>query len=413
MNFNLPSHARMQSPACCFFLFFTLAGFAYVQESPPVAKSPTVRDAAAALSVGDLSRAEADLQAILRKTPADAHALNLLGIVRVQQKREVDAEPLFQQAIALQPNYAGAQASLGLLYAQMGKNDLAVAPLNEALRLDPGRKDAQSVLIGIWRDQAHAAVQTGDAEKALALLIEARKLNPSDPSLRADVQYDLGMIALRMSLFSDAIDAFNEVLKVKPDDAPSLYASGRAKIAAAKFDDAQQAFENYTQLRPNDASGYYALGITLQALQRASDARTQYEKSIALQPQQTESYLQLGLMDLDAGNIDTAGEQFQRILKRAPQHAGALTGLGRVKFQKKQYSEAASLLAKAVASNPGSREAHYYLGLADVRLGKKEESEKELQTAGRIEHEEVEKHQNMLKILDTNQIDINTAQPNQ
>ena len=30
----------------------------------------------------------------------------------------------------------------------------------------------------------------------------------------------------------------------------------------------------------------------------------------------------------------------------------------------------------------------------------------------RIEHDEVEKHQNMLKILDTDQIDINAAKPN-
>jgi tetratricopeptide (TPR) repeat protein len=410
---STPSPRADVKLAVFYFLFLLLTIVSSAQESPPMANLPTVRDAAAALSVGDLGQAETDLQTILRKTPADTHALNLLGIVRVQQKREADAEPLFQQAIALQPNYAGAHASLGLLYAQMGKDDLAVPSLKEALRLDPGRKDAQSALLGIWRDQAHDAVQNGDPEKALALLIEARKLNPSDPGLKADVQYDLGMVALRMSLFPDAIDAFDAVLKVKPDNVSALYALGRAKMSIAKFDDAQQIFEHYIQIRPNDASGYYALGITLQALQRASDARAEYGKSIAVQPQQTESYFQLGLMDLDAGDLASAGEKFERILERSPQHAGALAGLGRMKFQEKQYAEAASLLEKAVASNPNSREAHYYLGLTDARLGNKEESDKELQIASRIEHDEVEKHQNMLKILDTDQIDLNAAKPNQ
>jgi tetratricopeptide (TPR) repeat protein len=90
-----------------------------------------------------------------------------------------------------------------------------------------------------------------------------------------------------------------------------------------------------------------------------------------------------------------------------------LTGMGRVRFQKKQYAEAAAFFEKALASNPGLREAHYYLGLADSRLGRKEDSEKELQTASRIEHEEVEKHQTVLKIIEPDQAPATETKPNQ
>ena len=79
--------------------------------------------------------------------------MNLLAIVRVEQKRETEAETLFKQVIAIQPDFAGAQAGLGLLYAQLEKNDLAVPPLQAALKLDPGRKDVQAVLLSIWRKQ--------------------------------------------------------------------------------------------------------------------------------------------------------------------------------------------------------------------------------------------------------------------
>jgi tetratricopeptide (TPR) repeat protein len=393
-------------------LFLALAASGFPQEIPPSTGAST-RDAAAALAAGDLKRADNELQAVLRTTPTDVHALNLLGIVRAQQKRETEAESLFKQAIEIQPDFAGAHASLGLLYVQMGKDDLAISPLQEAIRLDPARKDAQSALINIWRSQAHAAVQHGNSEKALALLISARKLNASDTDLQANVQYDLGMVALRMSLFPDAIDAFSEVLKIRPEDDRALYALGRAKIATAKFDDAQQAFAHYIQLRPADASGHYALGVALQALQRSSDARAEYKKSITLQPLQTEAYFQLGSLDLEAGNIDAAREKFEQVLKRAPQHVGALNGLGRVRFHEKKYSDAATLFEKAIAANSESREAHYYLGLTDARLSKKEESEKELQTASRIEHGEVERHQNMLRILDPDQIQSEQIQPDQ
>jgi tetratricopeptide (TPR) repeat protein len=111
-------------------------------------------------------------------------------------------------------------------------------------------------------------------------------------------------------------------------------------------------------------------------------------------------------MDLDAGSLGPAEEQFNRVLRRAPQHAGALTGMGRIRFQQKEYAEAATWLQRAVASNPRLREAHYYLGLADARLGRKDDSEKELRVASQIEREEVEKHQNVLKVLDPNQVHV-------
>ena len=386
----------------CLCVALLLASHAASQSPAPSSSAGTssVKDAAAAIASGDFTKAESELRLLLRTVPNNAHALNLLGIICAQQKRESEAETLFKQAIAIQPDFAGAHASLGLLYVQMGKNDLAIAPLQEALRLDPGRSDARTVLVSVWRDQAHAAAQQNELEKALALLLDARKVNPGD----ADLQYDLGMVELRMSLFSDAIDAFDQTLKLRADDARALYGLGRAKMAIAKFDEAQQAFERYVQLRPADSSGHYALGFTLQAMEQPAAARTEYEKSIELQPLQTESYFQLGLIDLDTGNLRAAADKFGRVLKRAPQHAGALTELGRVKFQEKEYAEAADLLAKAIASNPNLREAHYYLGMTDARLGHTDDSERELQTASRIEHEEVEKHQNLLKIVDPDQV---------
>ena len=110
--------------------------------------------------------------------------------------------------------------------------------------------------------------------------------------------------------------------------------------------------------------------------------------------------------------------EIEHVLDRAPQHAGALTGMGRVRFQEKQYAEAAALFERQLRRIPDSakprvREAHYYLGLADSRLGRKEDSERELEIASRIEHEEVEKHQTVLKIIDPDQAPATEPQPSQ
>jgi Flp pilus assembly protein TadD len=372
------------------------------QARAPVENSSLIllRDAAQAIAAGDLPRAETALNTVLSAAPDDFRALNLLGIVRAQQGRESDAEKLFKRALELKADFASAHVSLGMLYVQMSKPDDAIPQFEEALRIDSARSDALSALVSVLREQARSAVARNDPEKALSCLLQARKLTPKDPS----VLYDFGMVALRMALFPDAAAAFTEALEVKKDDSNTLYALGRAQMALANFEGARVEFDRYCQLNPLNASGRYALGMTLSAVERSAEARTQFEKSIELQPAQTESYFQLGRIDLEAGDLSAAETELTRVLQRDPRHAEALAVMGRLKFQQKDYAAAMDLLQKAVALSDSSREAHYYLGMTYARLDRKEDSEKELATASRIEHEEVEKHQNMLKIIDPDQV---------
>ena len=357
-----------------------------------------MKDAAEAMAAGDLQKAETELKAVLATTPNDYRALNLLGIVRAQQRREPEAEQLFKQAIQQKQDFVSAHVDLGLLYVQSNRQDDAVAEFKEALRLEPARSDAALGLVNIWRAQAKDAVGSGDLEKALSVLIQARKLAPQN----TDLHFEFGMVALRMSLLPDAVQAFQNVLDVRNDDSRAIYGLGRAQIGLSKFQEARELFERYVRLRPEDASGHYALGLSLQASQLAAEARREFEKSIAIQAVQTESYFQLGRMDLEANSLDGAVRCFRKVLERDPNHAGALTGMGRVEFQRKNYAKAWDLLRLAIASDPSLREAHYYLGMSEARLGKKEESEKELQIAGQLEHEEVESRRVVIKILDSN-----------
>jgi tetratricopeptide (TPR) repeat protein len=356
-----------------------------------------IQNAAKSLAAGDLTQAEHTLNLVLQSAPDDFRALNLLGIVRAQQQREPEAEKLLHRAIELKPEFTSAHMSLGMLYLQMSKPDEAVLQFQEALRLDADRSDARSSLVGVWRQQAHEAVGKNDPEKALSLLVQAQKVSPHDP----DTLYDLGMVELKMSLFPDAILAFTEAGKLRKDDANALYGLGRAQMAIASFEEARETFDRYCELHPSDASGHYALGMTFEALLRTQEAQSQFEKSIALQPVQTESYLQIGRIKLEAGDGGGAQAQFQHVLARDPHHAGALLGSGRLKFEEKDYPQAIELLEKAIVTDASLREAHYYLGMTYARMNRRDDSEKELAIAARLEHEEVIQHQHLLRMIDS------------
>jgi tetratricopeptide (TPR) repeat protein len=345
------------------------------------------------------------LQSVLKIDPGEYRALNMLGMVKAQQQSNADAEAIFKQVIRQKPDFASAHVNLGLLYLQTSRIDDAVSEFQEALRLAPGRTDAVGPLLNAWAVQARTAAAGGELEKALSILQQARKLSPNNP----DVLYDFGMVALRMSRFPGAAEAFRGVLAVRSDDANALYGLGRAQMSLHKYQDALETFSRYVQHYPRDASGHYALGVTLAALQKPSEATAEFRRSIEIQAVQTESYFQLGRICLDQEDFPCAADNFNRVLDRDAHHAGALGGEGRVEFQKKEYSKAAELLQESITVDATVREPHYYLGLTYARMGRAEDSKAELQKATEIGHAEVEGNRGALKLLDSREPSSDTT----
>ncbi len=385
---------RYKLLCCGALLLLSLTPLAQVSKSS--ANASLLQDAAQAMTAGNLDVAEKDLQSVLRSAPGDYRALDLLGVVRVLEGRDSEAEELFIHAIEKNPDFAPARAHLGLLYVQKNQIEEAIPQLREAVRIDTSRRDASDALLRILQDEARAAVESGDYPKALSSLTEAEKYAPEN----LDVQFELGTVELQMSLWENAVATFQRVLKRRANDPLALYNLGRAFMGLSRFEEARQQFARYAEAHPDDASGHCALGMTLAALERVPEARQQFERSIALAPDQTESYFRLGLVDLDAKDLDEAATNFRKVLARDFQHAGALSALGRVAFEQKHYSEAIDQLQRAIASDDSLREAHYYLGLTFARVGREQEAESQLQIATRLEHEEAQHRRTVLRIPD-------------
>jgi tetratricopeptide (TPR) repeat protein len=366
-----------------------------------------LRQAAQFLAAGNKERAEELLQSVLRASPGEYRALDLLGVIRVLQAREMDAEKLFARVVQIKPDFAAGHAHLGLLYLQMELTDKAVPELREAVRLDPTRTDAIAALVHIWRDRAQAATNRGDPATALALLTDARKLDPQNP----DVQLEFGDAALQMSRWQDAIDAFRQVVRVRERDPRGLWGLARAYTGLSKFEDARQQFARYVAARPDDSAGHSALGMTLAALERPVEARAEFEKSIALTPAQTESYYRLALLDLDSKDLDSAARNLHHALEHDPKHAGVLAALGRVEFEQKNYAAAVGLLQRAIANDDSLEVAHYYLGLTYSRTGRKAESDQEFQRAIQLEHDQAEKQRTIFKMSDPGSATAPDSQP--
>src|SRR5262249_44353781 len=88
------------------------AGLARIGTAPPAGEGPPPR-ALRAHREGKLAMADKLYRRILERTPGDVGALQLLGVLRAQQRRFADAGPLLAKAAAADPANPDVQNNLG------------------------------------------------------------------------------------------------------------------------------------------------------------------------------------------------------------------------------------------------------------------------------------------------------------
>jgi tetratricopeptide (TPR) repeat protein len=232
--------------------------------------------------------------------------------------------------------------------------------------------------------EALAARNTGQNDLALAYLLRAKYWVRDN----AELLRDTGVQEDAMKLYHDADDTLAQAQKLQPDDLKTLYAVARVKMDLGQMQASEEAWKKYLALRPDDASAHYGYGLLLQMLQRMDEARAQFQKSVELAPTQSESYYRLGEIARDAGDTLQAKQFYEEAITHGPAHAGAWTGLGILAFQAKQYQDAETDFEKAVQYAPDFQTARYYHGLTLAKLGRKEESAKEMAVALQLADEQ-------------------------
>src|SRR5687768_3109963 len=127
------------------------------------AQDPTtdhLQRAADLIRKGELSLAEAQLNLVFKREPREANALNLLGVIRAQQRRPREAEALFLRAIEANKSLLGAYLNIAQLYLQLGERKRAEQFFSAALEIKPDD-------VPILQALANIARADGEPEKAL------------------------------------------------------------------------------------------------------------------------------------------------------------------------------------------------------------------------------------------------------
>src|SRR5271156_1581377 len=95
---------------------------------------------------GDLAAAARGYAAILGREPEQVDALQLLGVLQLQQGQFAEAAVLLEKAVALRPGAASFHSNLAEAYRALGQFERAVGCCRTALHLKPDYPEAHNNL---------------------------------------------------------------------------------------------------------------------------------------------------------------------------------------------------------------------------------------------------------------------------
>jgi Flp pilus assembly protein TadD len=154
----------------------------------------------------NLNDALAQFEQALAREPrnADVHGDYANALENLGRKSEAEAE--YARATQLNPKSGRLHYNYAMFLAGEGKRDQAIPEFKLAIEHDPKQPQAHYHL-------GRALYLKGDLEGARVHYEETARLDPKAP-----VHNSLGVVYMKLGLRQQAIDQFNEALRLRPDD---------------------------------------------------------------------------------------------------------------------------------------------------------------------------------------------------
>lgn len=155
---------------------------------------------------------------------------------------------------------------------------------------------------------------------------------------RAREQLEKGKQLYRDDQDEQAVQAFQEALKLDPDLAEAHFrlglgyeALGKREESEAEYKKAVETYKKYLADHEDDAEAHYDLGQTYAGLGQYSDAIREYRQATKLKENDPDIYYDLGVAHTKLAQYDAAAAAFSKSLEIDPENYRAQDGLDEAK----------------------------------------------------------------------------------
>jgi tetratricopeptide (TPR) repeat protein len=321
-----------------------------------------------------------------------------------------DARRLYAAALEKSPDDWSLRYRFGKLLLAGGEAKLAAGQMSIALEAYPWH-------VPLLVDLAHAEMESGHKEEAIALLEKALAINPDDAPVHAElvsplfaqgrtdeaaahfrraVEIDPGdydaYINMGIALGSrgdieGAMAHFRKALEINPENPVPYHDLGTALASQGRIDEAITSFRKAVDLDPNYEAAHVSLGIALTSREEIVEAIGHFQKALEINPRNAIAYNDLGIALASQGRVGEAVRCFRSAVDIDPDYVAALINLGRILGGQGRLDEAIAQVQRAVALDPANAAAPYNLGQLLAARGRIEEAVAACKEALRIRPE--------------------------
>jgi tetratricopeptide (TPR) repeat protein len=273
--------------------------------------------------IGDNDSALRSYQRAQAIRPKDPVVLLRLGNLELSADHTELAKSWFLKSLA-QPGPAAA-ALMGLGKAALAEHQYSAALkyFKEALAREPQASSLHYQLAMAYRglgdaDQMQKELQArGDTDPAIkdTLLDEINELNRGKTGL-----LERASKAMHEGRFTDASDAYREMIRLDPNDAIAYRYLGVALAKSGNLTEALQDYEHSLQLDPHSAPAQYSMGILLIETGKEEAAIEHFREAGRIDPGLVPAHFQLANLLMRGGKDEDASRQYAIVTKLDPEN---------------------------------------------------------------------------------------------
>jgi protein O-GlcNAc transferase len=294
-----------------------------------------------------MNRKQRRAAAKLGETSSGAAGFLAAGVKHHHAGRLADAEACYRRVLAAQPDHADALHLLGVIAHQAKQHDVAVEMIGRAIKRN-GRDPLYFCNLGA------ALKELGNLDEAVAAYRQAIRLKPD----LADAHSNLGVALYEQGKLDEAVVGYLQAIRIKPGYAEAHSNLGIALKDQGKLDEAVAAHRGAIAIKPDYAEAHSNLGDALKELGKLEEAVAACRRSIDIKPNYAEAHCGLGNGLNELGKLEEAVAAYRQAIRIKPDYAVAHHNLGNALGDQGKLDEALAAYRQAIGIKPDYAVAH-------------------------------------------------------